>query len=146
MFLFFVIVADVFSPFYLFLYIIYNKHSNLNGWFWSLLQTVGGVDEGLYNGTMWHTPLTRERFYEIVIVNMEVEGESLGMDCKEVSICEGISSNGIQWWCQLCMLDKDLTLSLWDFCYQNLHALAEFAAICFLLSRLCCRIPTNTVC
>ena len=43
------------------------------------------MDESLYNGTMWHSPLLRERFYEVVIVDMEVSGVSLAMDCKEVS-------------------------------------------------------------
>ena len=49
------------------------------------VQTVGGIDDTLYTGTMWRSPLIRERFYEIVIADMEVDNKSLAMDCKEVS-------------------------------------------------------------
>ncbi|XP_072022572.1 beta-secretase 1-like [Amphiura filiformis] len=56
--------------------------------------TVGGVDDTLYNGTMWYTPLTKERFYEVVVVDMEVNNESLAMDCKEYNFDKTIVDSG----------------------------------------------------
>ena len=49
-----------------------------------LLQTIGGLDKGLYKGEMWFTPIRNNWYYEVIILDIEVNGRSLNMDCKEV--------------------------------------------------------------
>lgn len=55
----------------------------------SALQIIGGIDRSLYVGDIWYTPIRKEWYYEVIIVKLEVNGQDLNMDCKEV--------NG-QWW------------------------------------------------
>uniref|UniRef100_A0AAQ5ZJ83 Beta-secretase 1 n=1 Tax=Amphiprion ocellaris TaxID=80972 RepID=A0AAQ5ZJ83_AMPOC len=45
---------------------------------------IGGVDPSLYVGELWYTPIRREWYYEVIIVRIEVNGQDLNMDCKEV--------------------------------------------------------------
>lgn len=47
-------------------------------------QIIGGVDSSLYVGELWYTPIRREWYYEVIIVRIEVNGQDLNMDCKEV--------------------------------------------------------------
>lgn len=35
-------------------------------------------------GELWYTPIRREWYYEVIIVRIEVNGQDLNMDCKEV--------------------------------------------------------------
>lgn len=52
--------------------------------FLSLLQIIGGIDRSLYVGDIWYTPIRKEWYYEVIIVKLEVNGQDLNMDCKEV--------------------------------------------------------------
>ena len=45
----------------------------------------GGVDPYKYTGELYGTAINRERYYEVVIIDILVGGHSLSMDCKEVS-------------------------------------------------------------
>lgn len=42
------------------------------------------MDSSLYVGELWYTPIRREWYYEVIIVRIEVNGQDLNMDCKEV--------------------------------------------------------------
>ncbi|MEQ2211217.1 hypothetical protein XENOCAPTIV_008366 [Xenoophorus captivus] len=42
------------------------------------------LDSSLYVGELWYTPIRREWYYEVIIVRIEVNGQDLNMDCKEV--------------------------------------------------------------
>lgn len=42
------------------------------------------MDSSLYVGDLWYTPIRREWYYEVIIVRIEVNGQDLNMDCKEV--------------------------------------------------------------
>lgn len=48
------------------------------------LQIIGGIDHSLYTGSLWYTPIRREWYYEVIIVRVEINGQDLKMDCKEV--------------------------------------------------------------
>ena len=52
--------------------------------FLSPLQIIGGIDRSLYVGDIWYTPIRKEWYYEVIIVKLEVNGQDLNMDCKEV--------------------------------------------------------------
>lgn len=52
----------------------------------SFFQIIGGVDSSLYVGELWYTPIRREWYYEVIIVRIEVNGQDLNMDCKEVRL------------------------------------------------------------
>nr|KAF6464062.1 beta-secretase 1 [Rousettus aegyptiacus] len=45
---------------------------------------IGGIDHSLYTGSLWYTPIRREWYYEVIIVRVEINGQDLKMDCKEV--------------------------------------------------------------
>ncbi len=47
-------------------------------------QIIGGIDASLCVGELWYTPIRREWYYEVIIVRIEVNGQDLNMDCKEV--------------------------------------------------------------
>lgn len=49
------------------------------------LQIIGGIDRSLYVGDIWYTPIRKEWYYEVIIVKLEINGQDLNMDCKEVS-------------------------------------------------------------
>ena len=49
-------------------------------------QIIGGIDEKLYTGPMLYALLHREWYYEVVITQMKVEDDDVGLDCKEVRI------------------------------------------------------------
>ena len=47
-------------------------------------QLFGGIDPSLYSGPIYSTPINKEWYYEVIIVDVEVDQVSLNMDCKEV--------------------------------------------------------------
>lgn len=51
------------------------------------------MDPSLYVGEIWYTPIRREWYYEVIIVRIEVNGQDLNMDCKEVSLASA-KTNG----------------------------------------------------
>lgn len=53
------------------------------------LQIIGGIDHSLYVGDIWYTPIRKEWYYEVIIVKLEVNGQDLNMDCKEVTGAPG---------------------------------------------------------
>lgn len=52
-------------------------------------QIIGGIDRSLYVGDIWYTPIRKEWYYEVIIVKLEVNGQDLNMDCKEVRRAAG---------------------------------------------------------
>lgn len=50
-----------------------------------LLQVFGEVDDELYEGDLLYTPVVKKWYYEVVITDIAVGGESLNLDCKKVS-------------------------------------------------------------
>ena len=49
------------------------------------LQVFGEVDSDLYEGDLLYTPVVKKWYYEVVITDIAVGGESLALDCKKVS-------------------------------------------------------------
>lgn len=52
------------------------------------------MDASLYVGELWYTPIRREWYYEVIIVRIEVNGQDLNMDCKEVRWIDSYKNNG----------------------------------------------------
>lgn len=52
------------------------------------------MDPSLYVGEIWYTPIRREWYYEVIIVRIEVNGQDLNMDCKEVRLTSAKPSSG----------------------------------------------------
>lgn len=50
-----------------------------------LIQVLGGVSEDLYRGEIFYSPIIKEMYYEVVVSDIAVGGNSLELDCKEVS-------------------------------------------------------------
>ena len=44
------------------------------------------MDEELYEGDLLYTPVVKKWYYEVVITDIAVGGESLNLDCKKVEI------------------------------------------------------------
>ena len=44
----------------------------------------GEVDDELYEGDLLYTPVVKKWYYEVVITDIAVGGESLNLDCKKV--------------------------------------------------------------
>ncbi|XP_075696273.1 beta-secretase 1 isoform X2 [Rhinoderma darwinii] len=55
---------------------------------------VGGIDESLYVGNIWYTPIRKEWYYEVIIVKIEINGQDLMMDCKEYNYDKSIVDSG----------------------------------------------------
>lgn len=55
---------------------------------------LGGVDESLYTGKMMYTPIHKEWYYEVIILDIMVAGGSLTMDCKEYNFGKTIVDSG----------------------------------------------------
>ncbi|XP_036381529.1 beta-secretase 1-like [Megalops cyprinoides] len=55
---------------------------------------LGGVDPSLFVGEFWYTPVRREWYYEVIIVRIDVNGQDLGMDCKEYNNDKSIVDSG----------------------------------------------------
>lgn len=54
----------------------------------------GGIAPQLYTGALFHTPVYKEWYYEVIILDVEVAGKSLGMDCKEYNFGKTIVDTG----------------------------------------------------
>lgn len=46
---------------------------------------MGGLEPTLYRGSMWYTPILQEWYYQVEVLKLEVGGENLNLDCREVS-------------------------------------------------------------
>lgn len=46
-------------------------------------------------GDIWYTPIRKEWYYEVIIVKLEVNGQDLNMDCKEVRGQQGTCPMGL---------------------------------------------------
>ncbi|XP_018418375.1 PREDICTED: beta-secretase 1 isoform X2 [Nanorana parkeri] len=55
---------------------------------------IGGIDESLYMGNIWYTPIRKEWYYEVIIVKIEINGQDLMMDCKEYNYDKSIVDSG----------------------------------------------------
>ncbi|PAA68318.1 hypothetical protein BOX15_Mlig005505g1 [Macrostomum lignano] len=56
--------------------------------------TLGGVDPKLMRGPLLYVPIRKEWYYEVVIVDIKMNGTSLGMDCKEYNMDKTIVDSG----------------------------------------------------
>ncbi|XP_071844093.1 beta-secretase 1-like [Apostichopus japonicus] len=56
--------------------------------------TIGGIDDTLYKGKIFYTPLREKWFYEVVITNIKIDNQSLGMDCKEYNFDKTFVDSG----------------------------------------------------
>ena len=63
-----------YTPLYLFLLYLYILPS----------QVLGGIEPTLYKGDIWYTPIQEEWYYQIEILKLEIGGQSLNLDCREV--------------------------------------------------------------
>lgn len=54
----------------------------------------GGTDPSLHEGDVYSTPILKEWYYEVVIVDIEVNDVSLNMDCKEYNFGKTIVDSG----------------------------------------------------
>jgi len=53
--------------------------------FFSLFpQVLGGIEPSLYRGDIWYTPIKEEWYYQVEILKLEVGGQNLELDCREV--------------------------------------------------------------
>ncbi|XP_061449248.1 beta-secretase 1 isoform X1 [Rhineura floridana] len=55
---------------------------------------IGGIDQSLYVGSIWYTPIRKEWYYEVIIVKIEVNGQDLQLDCKEYNYDKSIVDSG----------------------------------------------------
>ncbi|XP_072470882.1 beta-secretase 2 [Notamacropus eugenii] len=55
---------------------------------------MGGVDSSLYKGDIWYTAITKEWYYQIEILKLEVGGQNLNLDCSEYNIEKAIVDSG----------------------------------------------------
>lgn len=58
-------------------------------------QVFGEVDEELYEGDLLYTPVVKKWYYEVVITDIAVGGESLNLDCKKVKIIYSLNVTGM---------------------------------------------------
>lgn len=99
------------------------------------------MDPSLYVGELWYTPIRREWYYEVIIVRIEVNGQDLNMDCKEVrsdSWIDGCKKRKKEWfsgqslilkamreiynwWLFLCLLQYNYDKSIVDSGTTNLR-------------------------
>lgn len=47
-------------------------------------QVLGGIEPSLYTGEIWYTPIKEEWYYQVEILKLEVGGQNLELDCREV--------------------------------------------------------------
>lgn len=58
-------------------------------------QVLGGIEPSLYKGDIWYTPIKEEWYYQIEILKLEIGGQSLNLDCREVpNLCCARLSGG----------------------------------------------------
>ncbi|EDO27680.1 predicted protein, partial [Nematostella vectensis] len=46
----------------------------------------GEIDEELYKGDLLYTPIVKKWYYEVVITDVAVDGDSLALDCKKLGV------------------------------------------------------------
>lgn len=56
--------------------------------------TFGGVDPKLHSGPVFFTNIHKQWYYEVVIVDVQVNGESINLDCKEYNFPKTIVDSG----------------------------------------------------
>ncbi|KAK3754035.1 hypothetical protein QZH41_020303 [Actinostola sp. cb2023] len=54
----------------------------------------GGIDDELYKGDLLYTPIVKKWYYEVVITDIAVDGESLNLDCKKYNYDKTIVDSG----------------------------------------------------
>ncbi|KAL5019692.1 hypothetical protein ScPMuIL_002584 [Solemya velum] len=54
----------------------------------------GGTDDSLYTGDILYATIFKEWYYEIILVDVQVAGQSLNMDCKEYNFGKSIVDSG----------------------------------------------------
>ncbi|KAJ8316358.1 hypothetical protein KUTeg_006372 [Tegillarca granosa] len=59
-----------------------------------IARTLGGLDSTLYTGQLYYTNIYKEWYYEVTIVDIDVNGQSLKMDCKEYNFPKTIVDSG----------------------------------------------------
>merc|ERR1719494_1486555 len=58
----------------------------------------GDLDEELYKGDMLYTPIVKKWYYEVIITDITVNGEPLGLDCKKYNYDKTIVDSGTTNW------------------------------------------------
>ncbi|ESO89560.1 hypothetical protein LOTGIDRAFT_125352 [Lottia gigantea] len=56
--------------------------------------TIGGLSSDLYNSEIYYTPLQKLWYYEVLITDIAVDSNSLGLDCKEYNFDRTIVDTG----------------------------------------------------
>lgn len=56
--------------------------------------TFGDTDPALHTGQLYYTPINKEWYYDVVIVDVKVDGVSLQLDCKEYNFVKSIVDSG----------------------------------------------------
>ncbi|XP_061184875.1 beta-secretase 1-like [Saccostrea echinata] len=60
----------------------------------SIARTFGGVDPGLHSSPVYYTNIHKQWCYEVVMVDVEVDGGSINLDCKEYNFPKTIVNSG----------------------------------------------------
>lgn len=61
------------------------KDGNIFKFIFPSFQVLGNIDETMYQESIYYTPIQRTSYYEVLITDIQVNGTSLGLDCKEVN-------------------------------------------------------------
>ena len=56
--------------------------------------TFGGSDTSLYKGDIYYTPINKQWYYDVVVVDVKVNDKSLNLDCKEYNFVKTIVDSG----------------------------------------------------
>lgn len=60
-------------------------------------QVLGGIEPSLYRGDIWYTPIKEEWYYQIEILKLEIGGQSLNLDCREVPAPRALRARRPAW-------------------------------------------------
>ncbi|CAE1248583.1 BACE1 [Acanthosepion pharaonis] len=55
---------------------------------------LGNIDETMYQEPIYYTPIQRTSYYEVLITDIQINGTSLGLDCKEYNFDKTIVDSG----------------------------------------------------
>lgn len=58
------------------------------------IKVFGDLDEDLYKGDMLYTPIVKKWYYEVIITDISVNGNSLGINCKKYNYDKTIVDSG----------------------------------------------------
>jgi len=64
------------------------------GKFSCYVQVFGEIDNDLYKGDMLYTPIVKKWYYEVIITDFTVNGDSLGLNCKKYNYDKTIVDSG----------------------------------------------------